>query len=84
MIHLFTFTWATVTYRYTQHYPASIAYGPAFVMPMIEKAEAKAGLVLNWRAAWVGAHWGSYNRRLCVNLLPFVTLWITLPGGQEP
>ncbi len=46
--------------------------------------EGRAGLVLNWRAAWVGAHWGSYNRRLCINLLPFVTLWITMPGGVEP
>jgi hypothetical protein len=42
------------------------------------------GLVLNWRAAWVGAHWGIYNRRLCINLLPFVTVWVTFPGGQEP
>ncbi len=84
MIHLLTFTWARVPYKFKNHYPASIAHGPAFFLEEEAAAEAKAGLVLNWRAGWIGANWGSYNRRLCVNVLPFVTVWITMPGGQEP
>ena len=71
MIHLFTFEWARVVNSTTWGLPTGYLI-------------ARAGLVLNWRAAWVGAHWGSYNRRLCVNPLPFVTLWITMPGGTEP
>lgn len=31
---------------------------------------------------WLGAHWGKYNRRLCLNLLPMVTIWFALPGGK--
>jgi hypothetical protein len=75
MIHLFTFTWAA---------ERRSRWSPQAPFVYLEKPAGRAGLVLNWRAAWVGAHWGSHNRRLCVNLLPFVTLWITLPGGQEP
>lgn len=25
-----------------------------------------------------------YNKRLCINLVPCVTIWITTPGGVEP
>lgn len=42
------------------------------------------GLLISKRALWVGAHYSGYNRRLCINLLPCVTFWITLPGGKEP
>lgn len=31
---------------------------------------------------WIGAHWGKFNRRLCLNLLPMVTIWFALPGGK--
>lgn len=44
----------------------------------------KAGILLRWGSVWVGAHWSTANRRLCVNLVPCVTLWITLPGGRAP
>lgn len=42
------------------------------------------GLLVNWRALWVGAHYSTAHKRLCVNLLPCVTLWWTRPGGQMP
>jgi len=42
------------------------------------------GLLVNWRALWVGAHYSPAHKRLCVNLLPGVTLWWTRPGGQLP
>lgn len=44
----------------------------------------KAGLIFRLGSAWVGAHWSPYNRRLCINPLPFVTVWIALPGGKTP
>ena len=44
----------------------------------------KAGMVFRWGSVWVGAHWSPLNRRLCINLLPFITLWIALPGGTAP
>lgn len=33
---------------------------------------------------WVGAHWSKHNRRLCVNLVPCLTVWFVLAGGVVP
>lgn len=44
----------------------------------------KFGLIVNWRSLWVGAHWSTFNKRLCVNLIPCVTLWVTAKGGNVP
>lgn len=33
---------------------------------------------------WVGVHWAPYNKRLCVNLLPCLTVWLVWPGGRVP
>ncbi len=44
----------------------------------------KAGILVRGGSAWVGVHWSSYNRRFCINLVPFVTIWITLKGGNVP
>jgi hypothetical protein len=44
----------------------------------------KIGILLRWGSAWIGAHWSPYNRRVCINPLPFVTVWIALPGGNPP
>ena len=42
------------------------------------------GVLMNKHSAWVGLHYSSWNRRACLNVLPFVTLWLTLEGGTEP
>lgn len=44
----------------------------------------KWGILFRWRSLWIGAHWSPYNRRLCINLLPMITLWIVWPGGITP
>lgn len=44
----------------------------------------KAGLIINRNAWWIGVHYSPANRRLCINVLPFVTLWVTQPGGKVP
>ena len=33
---------------------------------------------------WVGAHWSAYTRRICINILPCVTIYIVFPGGRFP
>lgn len=43
-----------------------------------------AGVLFRFASAWVGMHWSPYNRRLCVNLVPFLTVWVALPGGMRP
>lgn len=45
---------------------------------------ARVGLLWNWRAAWVGVHHSKEAKRTCVNLVPFLTIWYTRPGGMLP
>lgn len=33
---------------------------------------------------WLGAHWSDYNKRLCVNIVPCLTIWFVWPGGIGP
>lgn len=42
------------------------------------------GLLINRHAWWIGAHYSTGNARLCVNLVPCVTVWWTRPGGITP
>lgn len=44
----------------------------------------KWGLKFQLGGAWIGAHYSPYNRRWCINLIPCVTVWVTLKGGKVP
>lgn len=42
------------------------------------------GWLFRWGSMWIGAHWAPHNKRLCINVVPFVTFWITFKGGVVP
>lgn len=42
------------------------------------------GLLFNWRACWMGWHYSKRDKRLCINLVPCLTIWWTQPGGNTP
>lgn len=44
----------------------------------------RCGLLARWGSCWIGVHYSAFDRRYCINVLPCVTLWITLPGGYVP
>ncbi len=44
----------------------------------------RAGILIRPGSLWIGLHWSSYNRRICINLIPFVTIWITGRYGNAP
>lgn len=44
----------------------------------------RLGLLFNLPSLWVGVHYSQYNRRYCINIVPTITLWVTLPGGKVP
>ncbi len=44
----------------------------------------KTGIIVRGGSAWIGAHWSPANKRLCINLIPFVTFWIVKAGGVTP
>ena len=44
----------------------------------------KAGLLFNKAAWWVGVHYSPYNQRFCINVIPWLTIWVTRSGGTVP
>lgn len=44
----------------------------------------KYGFKLNPHALWIGVHDSPHNKRYCINLLPFLTVWVCEPGGKTP
>lgn len=43
-----------------------------------------SGVLMRAGSFWVGTHWSGRNKRLCVNIVPCVTVWFTWPGGARP
>ncbi|WP_397381117.1 hypothetical protein [Pseudomonas sp.] len=56
----------------------------ALVFTLCGGFHLKAGLIINWRGLWVGFHYSSFNKRLCMNLIPCVTIWVCGKGGNVP
>ena len=48
------------------------------------KLDIKAGILLRWGSGWIGYHYSSVHKRLCINLIPFVTFWLVGKGGDLP
>lgn len=44
----------------------------------------KIGILARWGSFWIGAHWSPYTRRVCINLVPCITVWVALKGGKAP
>ena len=44
----------------------------------------KYGWLFRLESFWIGVHYSPYNKRFCINFVPWITLWITLPGGKTP
>lgn len=42
------------------------------------------GMLFNPVAFWIGAHYSPTHKRLCINIVPFFTLWYKQYGGVEP
>lgn len=42
------------------------------------------GFLFQKEGFWVGAHYSREYKRLCVNLLPCCTVWVTWPNGKPP
>lgn len=50
----------------------------------LDRITREYGVLFNPRAWWFGAHYSRHNKRLCINLVPTVTFWITKKGGKRP
>lgn len=72
-------------YRYeSERFCTPVRIHPYFQTEPREAMYHCVGLLLNKNALWVGAHYSPAHKRLCINVLPGVTLWWTKPGGMLP
>lgn len=44
----------------------------------------KIGILIRLASFWIGIHYSIKCKRLCINLLPCITIWITFKGGYKP
>ena len=58
------------------------AYCMADLRPQARRV--RVGVLFKPGSMWVGAHWSKRNRRICLNLIPCVTIWVALRGGYSP
>lgn len=42
------------------------------------------GVLFNPAALWLGVHYSHYHQRVCINLLPCLTVWVCGPRGELP
>lgn len=42
------------------------------------------GIIFQPGAFWIGAHYSTYEKRLCINIIPFLTIWFAKEGGNVP
>ncbi|MHB1273643.1 MAG: phage protein GemA/Gp16 family protein [Rhodanobacter sp.] len=55
------------------------------ILAEVDKSWAYAhGILFRLGSFWVGAHWSAQHKRLCINLIPCVTVWIVARGGDTP
>lgn len=44
----------------------------------------KIGLLFRLGSFWVGVHYSPQRKRVCINVLPCITVWIVMRGGDIP
>ena len=42
------------------------------------------GIIFRFWSFWIGIHISKFQKRICINLLPCITIWITWKGGTKP
>lgn len=44
----------------------------------------KVGILFRPGSLWIGVHWSPRNKRLCINLVPCITIWVVPADGAVP
>jgi hypothetical protein len=42
------------------------------------------GSLVRLKSFWMGFHYSDEHKRLCINIVPCVTVWIVFDGGTIP
>jgi len=51
---------------------------------LLYKNRISIGVTIRLHSFWIGYYYSDYNKRLCINLIPFVTIWLVKRGGKTP
>lgn len=62
----------------------SLALLPLGIAIHMESYGKTWGILFQRGGMWIGAHYSTYNRRWCINIIPCVTWWICMEGGKAP
>ena len=44
----------------------------------------RCGILFRVMSFWIGFHYSYSCKRICINILPCITLWISFNGGKIP
>ena len=77
--HLFSRSFYQETTRYTVDRKSGELIVASVALPTYT-----FGAIFQPTGAWIGVHYSRHNRRFCVNPLPCLTFYLTLPGGVNP
>ena len=42
------------------------------------------GVRWRWKSAWIGAHYSDNEKRICINPIFCLTIWLVFEGGKIP
>lgn len=51
---------------------------------LIYRGKISIGITIRLHSFWIGYYYSPYNRRICINPIPFFTIWIVKPNGKSP
>jgi hypothetical protein len=50
-----------------------------FIAGLHNFVNPKVGILFRLESPWIGAHYSNFNKRWCINLIPFLTIYIGNP-----
>lgn len=54
------------------------------VVTAAKPRKTTVGILVRKGSFWIGVHYAPIHRRFCINLIPCVTVWVVLAGGDLP
>jgi len=51
---------------------------------ILYKGKLTVGITVKLQSVWIGYYYSELNKRVCINLIPFVTIWIVSNKGKTP
>lgn len=70
--------------RYGLHYGMGWRHALNIIIDAKRIDKPKLGVRFSLKSAWCGVHYSPFNKRVCINFVPFVTVYYVWKGGLLP